>query len=82
MWIEERVTNSTNRRKWGPATSKWYSKDAVGMHAYDGHACAVFAEVNVVSDEPRLVRLDEVDQPFHALLELFERPARTSEVST
>ncbi len=43
------------------------------MHAHDGQPCAVFAEVNVVSDEPRLVRLDEVDQPVEGGLQSFER---------
>ena len=45
------------------------------MQAHDGHVCAVVAEVDVVGgDEPRLVRFDELDQPFDGPPQLFERP--------
>jgi hypothetical protein len=49
---------------------------------HDGHPGAIVAEVNVVGDEPWLVRLDEVDQFFLAAFSSSSAPSRTSEVST
>ena len=52
------------------------------MHIYHCHLGAILAEVNVVSDEPRLVRLDEVEQPLMAGFNSSSAPSRTSELST
>ena len=44
------------------------------MHVHHCHPGAIVAEVNVVGDDPGLVRLDELDQLLHGGLQLFERP--------
>ena len=43
------------------------------MHIHHRHLGAILAEVNVVSDEPRLVRFDEVDQLSDGWLQRVER---------
>ena len=45
----------------------------VGVHADDRHPGAVFAQIHVVGDQPRLVRLDEGDQTLDGRLQLVER---------
>ena len=43
------------------------------MHIHHRHLGAILAEVNVVSDEPRLVRFDKVDQLSNGGLQRVER---------